>query len=111
MRRTSGRTRPMEIALGLAVASVIAAGCCSGSSSAGSSSSTGTGTRTAAARWRANCTHREPSGAAEGRQGRGPAQPDRLGGLPGPAWVKPFEQQTGCQVNAKYAGARTRWSR
>jgi len=22
-----------------------------------------------------------------------------------PAWVKPFEQQTGCQVNAKYAGS------
>src|SRR5690242_554620 len=21
-----------------------------------------------------------------------------------PQWVKPFEQQTGCQVNAKYAG-------
>src|SRR5579872_358842 len=22
-----------------------------------------------------------------------------------PQWVKPFEQQTGCQVNAKYAGS------
>ena len=22
-----------------------------------------------------------------------------------PHWVKPFEQQTGCQVNAKYAGS------
>ena len=33
MTRTSGRTRPMKIALGLAVASVIAAGCSSGGSS------------------------------------------------------------------------------
>ena len=53
-----------------------------------SSSGTGTGTappRTAGARSRARRAHRGPAGAAEDRQGRGPAQPHRLGGLPAAA--------------------------
>ena len=28
-----------------------------------------------------------------------------------PEWVKPFEQQTGCQVNASTRAPRARWSR
>ena len=39
-------------------------------------------------------------------KGEGSAQPDRVGGLHDqPQWVKPFEKQTGCKVNAKYAGS------
>ena len=108
MTRTSGRTRPMKIALGLAVASVIAAGCSSGGSS---SSSTGTATQ--------NGATQNGGGAVAGQTvptaglpvlqkiGKGEGQLNLIAweGYLQPQWVKPFEQQTGCQVNAKYAGS------
>ena len=110
MTRTSGRTRPMTIALGLAVASVIAAGCSSGGSSS-SSSSTGTATQ--------NSATANGGGAVAGQTvptaglpvlqkiGKGEGQLNLIAweGYLQPQWVKPFEQQTGCQVNAKYAGS------
>ena len=37
----------------------------------------------------------------EGREERGRAQPDRLGGLHTTAWVKPFTKATGCKVQAE----------
>ena len=47
----------------------------------------------------------EPAGAHEHRQGRGQAQPHRVGGLhPAASGSSRSRQQTGCQVNAKYAG-------
>ena len=62
--------------------------------------------RRAAAAAPAQPCRRAAAGAHVDRQGRGQAQHHRLGGLRRPAadWVKPFEQQTGCQVNVKYAG-------
>ena len=103
MTRTSGRTRPMKIALGLAVASVIAAGC----SSAGStSSSTGTATQNGGG---AVAGQTVPTANLPVLQkiGKGEGQLNLIAweGYLQPLWVKPFEQQTGCQVNAKYAGS------
>src|SRR5712664_4550745 len=109
MRRTSGRTRPMQIALGIAAASIIAAGCSSG----GSSSSAGTGGATQ------NGASQNGGGAVAGatvptaglpvlqKIGTGEGQLNLIAweGYLDPKWVKPFEQQTGCQVNAKYAGS------
>ncbi len=41
-----------------------------------------------------------------GREGRGTAEPHRVGGLHASTqWVKPFQKATGCKVNAKYAGS------
>ena len=112
MRRTSGRNRPMTIALGLAVASVIAAGCSSGgSTSSGSSAGTGGATQ--------NSATANGGGAVAGQTvptaslpvlqkiGKGEGQLNLIAweGYLQPQWVKPFEQQTGCQVNAKYAGS------
>jgi putative spermidine/putrescine transport system substrate-binding protein len=103
MTRTSGRTRPMKIALGLAVASVIAAGCSSGGSS---SSSSGTGTTTQNP---GTSGQTVPTAGLPVLQkiGKGEGQLNLIAweGYLQPQWVKPFEQQTGCQVNAKYAGS------
>ena len=96
--RTHSRT--LQIALMLTAASVVTA--CGGSS--GSSANT-PGTAT--------------SGAAAGQSvptanlpvlqkiGKGEGQLNLIAweGYLQPQWVKPFEQQTGCQVNAKYAGS------
>jgi putative spermidine/putrescine transport system substrate-binding protein len=92
----------MKIALGFAVVSVIAAGCSSG----GSASSGGTGSAT-----------QNGGGAVAGQTvptaslpvlqkiGKGEGQLNLIAwaGYLDPKWVKPFQQQTGCQVNAKYA--------
>src|SRR5216684_1163569 len=97
--------RPMKIALGLAVASVIAAGCSSGgssSSSAGSgSTSQGAGASTAGQ------TVPTANLPVLTKIGKGEGQLNLIAweGYLQPQWVKPFQQQTGCQVNAKYAGS------
>ena len=107
-QRTGGRRRPMTIALGLAVVSVIAAGCSSG----GSASSSGGGATQ-------NGATQNGGGAVAGQtvptanlpvpqkigQGEGQLNLIAWEGYLDPKWVKPFEQQTGCQVNAKYAGS------
>jgi len=100
--------RPMKIALGLAVASVVAAGCGSSGSSASSSASSGTtnstqGTGTGTAGLTvptANLPVLQKIGPGEGQLNLIAWE-----GYLQPQWVKPFEQQTGCQVNAKYAGS------
>jgi putative spermidine/putrescine transport system substrate-binding protein len=107
MNRTSGRTRPRTIALGIAAAAILAAGC----SSSGSSSSAGTGGATQ------NAATQNGGGAVSGQTvptaslpvlqqvGPGEGQLNLIAwaGYLDPKWVKPFQQQTGCQVNAKYA--------
>ena len=98
--------RPMKIALGLAVASLIAAGCgssgsSSSSGSASSSQGTGTGTGTAGLTVpTANLPVLQKIGPGEGQLNLIAWE-----GYLDPKWVKPFQQQTGCQVNAKYAGS------
>src|SRR5246500_3051946 len=112
MARTSGRRRPMRIALGLAAVSVIAVGCSSGGGSA-SSSTSGAGSATQ------NGASQNGGGGVAGQTvppanlpvlqkvGTGEGQLNLIAweGYLDPKWVKPFEQQTGCQVNAKYAGS------
>src|SRR5215831_7522689 len=106
-KATKRRSRPVTIALGLAVAAVIAAGCSSG----GSSSAGGGATQNAATQ--------NGGGAVAGQtvptanlpvlqkvgQGEGQLNLIAWEGYLDNKWVKPFEQQTGCQVNAKYAGS------
>ena len=106
MNRTSGRIRPMTIRLGIAAAAVLVAGC----SSSGSSSSSGGGATQ-------NGATQNGGGAVAGQTvptaslpvlqtiGKGEGQLNLIAweGYLDPKWVKPFEQQTGCQVNAKNA--------
>src|SRR5215472_10323219 len=99
MRLTSRRwSRTMKIALGLAAASLVAAGCGSSGSSSGSApagtSSSGQTVPTA------NLPVLQKIGKGEGQLNLIAWE-----GYLNPIWVKPFQQQTGCQVNAKYAGS------
>jgi putative spermidine/putrescine transport system substrate-binding protein len=95
MMRTRARafSRPMMITLGLAVASVIAAGCSSSSSTQASGTSP------------AGQTVPTAHLPVLQKIGKGEGQLNLIAwaGYLNPLWVKPFEQQTGCQVNAKYA--------
>ncbi len=90
--------RPIKIALGLAAASLVAAGCGSSGSSSGSQPA-GTGT--------SGQTVPTASLPVLQKIGKGEGQLNLIAweGYLSPIWVKPFEQQTGCQVNAKYAGS------
>ena len=98
---TSARamSRSIKTALLLAGAAVIAAGCGSsgGSQAAGSGTATGTSGLTVP-------TAHLP---VPQKIGKGEGQLNLIAweGYLNPIWVKPFEQQTGCQVNAKYAGS------
>ena len=87
--------RPVSAALALTVASVIAAGC----GSSGSTSAQGPGI--------AGQTVPTAKLPVLKKIGKGEGQLNLIAweGYLNPIWVKPFEQQTGCQVNAKYAGS------
>src|SRR3954467_11624253 len=76
----------------LTVAATVAAGC--GSSDDKSSSSGGSGGNSAASN-------------LPQKIGKGEGQLNVIAweGYTQPEWVKPFQQQTGCQVHAKYAGS------
>jgi putative spermidine/putrescine transport system substrate-binding protein len=93
----------MRIVLGLAAASLVAAGCSSGggSSSGGSGSQQGSGT---SASGQSVPTANLPMLQKVGK-GEGQLNLIAWEGYLDPKWVKPFQQQTGCQVNAKYAGS------
>jgi putative spermidine/putrescine transport system substrate-binding protein len=89
--RTRSFSRPIGSALALAAASLIAVGCgSSGGGGGGATSATGT----------ANLPVLHKIGKGEGQLNLIAWE-----GYLNPLWVKPFEQQTGCQVNAKYAGS------
>jgi len=106
-QRTGGRRRPLTIAIGLAAVSVIAVGCGSSGSSSGGGGAT------------SNAATQNGGGAVAGQTvptanlpvlqkvGTGEGQLNLIAweGYLDPKWVKPFQQQTGCQVNAKYAGS------
>jgi putative spermidine/putrescine transport system substrate-binding protein len=96
--RASSRT--LKIALMLTAASVATA---CGGSSANSTNTPGTATSAAAAGQTvptANLPVLQKIGTGEGQLNLIAWE-----GYLQPQWVKPFEQQTGCQVNAKYAGS------
>src|SRR6516162_10320261 len=90
------------IAFGVAALSLITAACSSASSS---SQSTGTGTGTGAGT--TGLTVPTANLPVLQKIGKGEGQLNLIAweGYLDPKWVKPFEQQTGCQVNAKYAGS------
>src|SRR5580704_14532329 len=113
MMRTWARTspRPIKIALGLAVASLIAAGCSSSGSSSSSSSGTSSSSSTNSSQGAGTGTSglTVPTANLPVLQTIGPGEGQlnliAWEGYLQPQWVKPFEQHTGCQVNAKYAGS------
>jgi putative spermidine/putrescine transport system substrate-binding protein len=106
--RRTARSAP-AIAAGLAAMSLAVAACSSSSSTpaaaAGSGSAAG-GSATAQA-GTAGLTVPTASLPVPQKVGKGEGQLNLIAweGYLEPQWVKPFEQQTGCQVNAKYAGS------
>jgi len=92
-------SRPATIALGLAAASLVAAGCGSNSSTGNGGGQTGNSL--------AGQTVPTANLPVLKKIGKGEGQLNLIAweGYLNPIWVKPFEQQTGCQVNAKYAGS------
>jgi putative spermidine/putrescine transport system substrate-binding protein len=87
--------KKLTAAAGAACLAVALAAC--GSSSSGSGGATGTEGLTAPTAGMA-----PPTSVG---QGEGSLNLIAWEGYTQPQWVKPFEQQTGCQVNAKYAGS------
>jgi putative spermidine/putrescine transport system substrate-binding protein len=107
--RRTARSAP-AIAVGLAAMSLAVAACGGGSGStpaatAGSGSAAG-GSATAQA-GTAGLTVPTANLPVLQKVGKGEGQLNLIAweGYLEPQWVKPFEQQTGCQVNAKYAGS------
>jgi putative spermidine/putrescine transport system substrate-binding protein len=106
--RRTARSAP-AIAVGLAAMSLAVAACGSSSSTpaatAGSGNAAG-GSATAQA-GTAGLTVPTANLPVPQKVGKGEGQLNLIAweGYLEPQWVKPFEQQTGCQVNAKYAGS------
>ena len=103
---TGGRRRPMTIAIGLVLA-VVAAGCSSGSASSSGGGATQNGATQNGGGAVAGQTVPTAGLPVPQKVGQGEGQLNLIAweGYLDPKWVKPFEQQTGCQVNAKYAGS------
>jgi putative spermidine/putrescine transport system substrate-binding protein len=94
-------SRSTKTALLLAGVAVIAAGC--GSSGGGSQAAGSGGTATGTSGLTVPTAHLP----VLQKIGKGEGQLNLIAweGYLNPIWVKPFEKQTGCQVNAKYAGS------
>jgi len=90
------RWRRLGLGVGAAALSIAVAAC--GSSSSGGSGGTSGGTSGLSVP-----TANDPVPSSIG-PGEGKLNLIAWEGYTQPQWVKPFEQQTGCQVNAKYAG-------
>src|SRR5690349_21177821 len=98
----------IAISAGLAAMSLTVAACSSSSStpSAGATSSGGSSSATAQP-GTAGLTVPTANLPVLQKVGKGEGQLNLIAweGYLDPSWVKPFQQQTGCQVNAKYAGS------
>jgi putative spermidine/putrescine transport system substrate-binding protein len=94
------------IAAGLAVLALAAAGCSSSTSSSSPPAAGASGSSSAAA-GTAGLTVPTANLPVPQKVGPGEGQLNLIAweGYLDPKWVKPFQQQTGCQVNAKYAGS------
>ena len=99
MRNSS---RAARSALILVAAGVLAVGCGSGSGSSGAGGGSSSGTGTGAAGQVVPTAHL-PVLKSIGK-GEGTLNLIAWEGYLQPQWVKPFENQTGCQVHATYAG-------
>jgi putative spermidine/putrescine transport system substrate-binding protein len=99
--RAPSRKRGRGAAVALALAIPLVAAAC------GSSASTGTTSTAAPGGGGSTLTPPEQNAPVQTSVGAGEGQLDLIAweGYAQPEWVKPFEQQTGCQVNAKYAGS------
>jgi putative spermidine/putrescine transport system substrate-binding protein len=97
IRPARGLSRRYQAALAVAGVALITAGC--GSSGSGNNSPGGTGTT--------GQTVPTASMPVLQKIGKGEGKLNLIAweGYLQPQWVKPFETQTGCQVNAKYAGS------
>ncbi len=91
-------SRRLTAALALAGVALITAAC--GSSGSGGSGGSGSGSATGETVPTASMPVLQKIGKGEGKLNLIAWE-----GYLQPQWVKPFEQQTGCQVNAKYAGS------
>jgi len=97
----------IAISAGLAALSLTVAACSSSSStSSAGATSGGTGSATTQP-GTAGLTVPTANLPVLQKVGKGEGQLNLIAweGYLDPSWVKPFEQQTGCQVNAKYAGS------
>jgi putative spermidine/putrescine transport system substrate-binding protein len=97
------RARP-AFAVGLAAISLTVAACGSGGSSAPAGASSGASGQQAGTAGLTVPTANLPALQKVGK-GEGALNLIAWEGYLDPSWVKPFEQQTGCQINAKYAGS------
>jgi putative spermidine/putrescine transport system substrate-binding protein len=105
--RRTARLAPV-IAVGLAAMSLAVAACSSSSSTPAAGASSGGAASSATAQaGTAGLTVPTANLPAAAKVGKGEGQLNLIAweGYLEPQWVKPFEQQTGCQVNAKYAGS------
>ncbi|MCW2929224.1 MAG: transporter, periplasmic spermidine putrescine-binding protein PotD, partial [Actinomycetia bacterium] len=104
MRKWSARS---AIALGITVLSVAVAACSSGSSASGGGSGGSGGSTTSAQAGTAGLTVPTAGLPVQQKVGKGEGQLNLIAweGYLDPSWVKPFEKQTGCTINAKYAGS------
>ena len=113
-RRTAPSARPMRsasvIAAGIAALSLAVAACSSSTSTGAASVATSGSTAAGSATPQAGTSGLTvPTANLPVLQsvGKGEGQLNLIAweGYLDPSWVKPFEQQTGCVVNAKYAGS------
>ncbi len=107
MTTTKARSRARSaFVVGLAAMSLTVAACSSGSSS---SSAPATGATSAASQQPGTAGLTVPTANLPVLQkvGKGEGALNLIAweGYLDPSWVKPFEQQTGCMINAKYAGS------
>ena len=115
-RRTVGSARPVRsasvIAAGIAALSLAVAACSSSSSTPTGGATTGGsttsgGTSASAQPGTSGLTVPTANLPVLQSVGKGEGQLNLIAweGYLDPSWVKPFQQQTGCIVNAKYAGS------
>ena len=105
--RRTARSAP-AIAVGLVAMSLAVAACgSSGSTPAATAGGSAAGGSATAQAGTAGLTVPTASLPVLQKVGKGEGQLNLIAweGYLEPQWVKPFEQQTGCQVNAKYAGS------
>jgi putative spermidine/putrescine transport system substrate-binding protein len=106
---TRRRTARSALAVGLAAFSLTAAACSSGSSAPAASGTGAAGSGSSASQQAGTSGLTVPTANLPVLQkvGKGEGQLNLIAweGYLDPSWVKPFENQTGCTINAKYAGS------
>ena len=106
---TRRRTARSALAAGLGALSLTVAACSSGSSTPAATGTGSAGSGSSASQQAGTAGLTVPTANLPVLQqvGKGEGQLNLIAweGYLDPSWVKPFEQQTGCTINAKYAGS------